>query len=81
MAGFTYWLHLFLVVLILKETEAFSDPCSELQREIDYVKKMKNKNEILVFQCQVSRNYTLTLTSIRYRCKSKCNSGYCIVHF
>jgi len=75
MAGVTYWLPSLLVVLILKETEAFFDPCSELKREIDYVKKMNHRNELLVFQCQVSRNYTFTLTSIRYNYKFKYITG------
>jgi len=77
MAGFTYWLPSLLVVLILKETEAFFDPCGELKLEIDNVKKTNHKNEVLVLQCQVSRNYTFILTSIRYSYKSKCITGYC----
>ena len=80
MAGFIYWLPSLLVVLILKETGGFFDACSELKREIDYVKKMNNKNELLVFECQVSRNYTITLISIRYSYKTKCITGYYIVH-
>jgi len=55
MAGFTYLLPSLLVVLILKETDALFDPCSELKREIDYVNKMNHRNELLLFQCQVSR--------------------------
>ena len=80
MAAFTYWLPSLLVVLILKETEAFFDPCSELKREIDFVTKMNHKNELLVLQCQESRNYTFTLISIRFSYKSKCITGYCIIH-
>jgi len=66
MSGLTYWLPSLLVVLILKETQAYFDPCSELKREIDYVKKMNHRNELLVFQCQVSRKYIFTLRSVGY---------------
>jgi hypothetical protein len=80
MADVTYWLPSLLVVVILKETEADFVPCSEFKRELEYVNTMNHRNELLLSQCQVSRNYSFTLTLIGYSYISKCIKGFYTLH-
>jgi hypothetical protein len=59
MVHVTVWLQLLLVVLILRQSAAVSDQCSELQDEISRVSKLNHRNEILVDQCYVSGYYNV----------------------
>ena len=57
----TVWLQLLLVVLILRQSAAVSDKCSELQedisrleRDIVNITELKNENELRAGNCDVS---------------------------
>jgi hypothetical protein len=57
-------LPLMLAGLILRQPCAVSDQCSELHEEIDSVRKLNRRNEILVGQCRVSAYYTVHVSSL-----------------
>ena len=57
----TFWLQLLLVVLIMRQSAAVSDQCSELQeeksrleRDIVSLRDLRNENERLAGDCDVS---------------------------
>jgi hypothetical protein len=62
MVHVTFWLQLLLLVLILKQSDAASDHCGELQNEISGLERniikritdLQHRNEILVSQCYVT---------------------------
>jgi hypothetical protein len=79
MPGVPYWLPSLLVLLVLKETAADVLPCSECKHELEYVKTINHRNELLLLKCHVSRNYSFILTLIEYSYISKYIEGF--THF
>jgi len=60
----TFWVQFLFVLLILRQTEAVSDQCSELEKEmfrlerdVTRITELKNKNEFRAGQCHVSGYY------------------------
>jgi len=79
----TFWLKFLLLVLILRQSDAVSDQCNNLQNEISRLEghilkritELQQKNEILVSQHYVT---ALQYDIVIY---SACHvSGYYIVH-
>jgi hypothetical protein len=64
MFRFTFCQKFLLVVLALRQTDAVSPQCSELKSEIDRVKELNHRNELLARQCYVSRYYTVHVSSM-----------------
>jgi hypothetical protein len=60
----TFCQQFLLVFLILRQADAVSDQCSELQSETDRVRKQNQRNEHLVGQCYVSGYYTEHMSSL-----------------
>ena len=61
MVRVTFWLQLLLVVLILRQSAAVSDQCSQLEEEISRLERdivriteLKHKNELRAGNCDVS---------------------------
>ena len=79
----TIWLQLLLLVLILRQSDAVSDQCSELQNEISRLEEhilkriteLEYRNEILV-----SQNYVTGLQYDIVTCSACQVSGYYIFH-
>jgi hypothetical protein len=60
----TFFLELLLLVLILKQSDAVTDQCSELKEKICQLEKdigitteLKHNNEVLAGRCEVSGDY------------------------
>jgi hypothetical protein len=47
------WMQLLLLVLILRQSAAAPDQASELREEIDRLRNLNQRHELLVAQCQV----------------------------
>jgi hypothetical protein len=57
------WLPLWLVLFLLRQTNAISDQRGKLQREMSRISKLNHRNELLVDQCYVSGYYTVHVSS------------------
>jgi len=60
----TCWLPLLLVNFILTRADGVSDQCIELQGEIDGIRKLNHRNEVLLGQCYVSGYYIVHVSSL-----------------
>jgi hypothetical protein len=62
----TFWLQWLPLILIIRQSASVSDQCSELREEIDRVRKLSHRNDLLVAQCYVSGYYTVHVSSLWY---------------
>jgi len=58
-----FWLPLLLVLFLLRQINAVSDKCGELQSEISRLSKLNHRNELLVGQCYVSGYFAVHVSS------------------
>jgi hypothetical protein len=66
MVHVTFWLPFLLLIFLLRQTNAFSDQCGELQNEISRLSKLNHRNELLVGQCYVSGYFAVHVSSTGY---------------
>jgi hypothetical protein len=64
MACLTCWLPLLLLNFVLTRADAVSDQCSELHGETAGVRKLNQRNELLLNQCYVSGYYMVHVSSL-----------------
>jgi hypothetical protein len=59
-------LPLLLVLFLLRQTNAVSDQCGELQSEISRLSELNHRNELLAGQCYVSGYFAVRVLSFWY---------------
>jgi hypothetical protein len=66
MVHVTFWLLLFLAISLLGQSNAVSDQCGELQKEIARIRELNRRSELLLGQCYVSGYYIVYVSLLRF---------------